>query len=92
MAELGDESEALHERVGRHAATRVEMLLVGGEYGEALARGAAKGGLPPNAIVRIPDNAQAVRWLRANARKGDAVLLKASRKYRFEEIVAELTS
>ncbi|MGC1381697.1 MAG: UDP-N-acetylmuramoyl-tripeptide--D-alanyl-D-alanine ligase, partial [Candidatus Baltobacteraceae bacterium] len=28
MAELGDESQALHERVGAHAATRVDVLLL----------------------------------------------------------------
>ena len=35
-------------------------------------------------------NAQAAQWVRENARSGDAVLLKGSRKYRLEEIVQEL--
>jgi UDP-N-acetylmuramyl pentapeptide synthase len=35
-------------------------------------------------------NEQAASWVRSNARAGDAVLLKGSRKYKLEEIVEEL--
>ncbi len=90
MAELGDESVALHERVGAHAAKVVDVLLVGGEYADALARGAREGGLEAGKIVHVATNADAAAWLRAHARSGDVVLLKGSRKYRLEEIVREL--
>jgi UDP-N-acetylmuramoyl-tripeptide--D-alanyl-D-alanine ligase len=89
MAELGEESEELHERVGAHAARRAAVVLVGGEYADALARGARDGDAE---IVRIGSNADAARWLREHARSGDVVLLKGSRKYRLEEIVRELQS
>jgi UDP-N-acetylmuramoyl-tripeptide--D-alanyl-D-alanine ligase len=89
MAELGAESVRLHERVGAHAAKRVDVLLVSGEYADALARGASASG-SSLLIVTIDDNAHAARWLRENARKGDVVLLKGSRKYKLEEIVEEL--
>jgi UDP-N-acetylmuramoyl-tripeptide--D-alanyl-D-alanine ligase len=92
MAELGDESEALHERVGAHAAKRTDVLLVGGEHADALARGAAGGGMDARAIVTVPTNADAVKWLREHARAGDAVLLKGSRKYKLEEILEEFRS
>ncbi len=90
MAELGEESRALHERVGSHAAGRVDVLLVSGEYAADLARGAKLGGLAERQIVRIGTNAQAAQWLRENARADDVVLLKGSRKYKLEEIVEEL--
>lgn len=90
MAELGGESVKLHERVGAHAAKRVDVLLVGGEYADALARGAAASGFSSQMIVTIEDNAHAARWLREHARKGDVVLLKGSRKYKLEEIVEDL--
>ncbi|HZY99726.1 MAG TPA: UDP-N-acetylmuramoyl-tripeptide--D-alanyl-D-alanine ligase [Candidatus Baltobacteraceae bacterium] len=90
MAELGDESVKLHERVGAHAAKRVDVLLVGGEYADALARGAAGAGFSSQMIVTIEDNAHAARWLREHARRGDVVLLKGSRKYKLEEIVEDL--
>lgn len=90
MAELGSESEALHERVGAHAASRVDILLVAGDSAEALARGARRAGLRPDAIVAVATNAAAARWLREHAKRDDLVLLKGSRRYRLEEIVEAL--
>jgi UDP-N-acetylmuramoyl-tripeptide--D-alanyl-D-alanine ligase len=90
MAELGEESQTLHERVGAHAARRVDVLLVRGEFAAALARGAQRAGLAPTQIVLIADNAQAAQWLREHASRDDVVLLKGSRKYKLEEIVEEL--
>ena len=90
MAELGDESVRLHERVGAHAAKRVDVLLVSGDYADAMVRGAQKEGMAGGAIVSVGGNDEAAEWLRRNARKGDAVLLKGSRKYKLEEIVEQL--
>jgi UDP-N-acetylmuramoyl-tripeptide--D-alanyl-D-alanine ligase len=90
MAELGDESKDLHERVGAHAAGRVDVLLVRGEFAAELARGARRAGLAERQIVRIGTNAQAAQWLREHLRPDDVVLLKGSRKYKLEEIVEEL--
>jgi UDP-N-acetylmuramoyl-tripeptide--D-alanyl-D-alanine ligase len=90
MAELGDESAALHERVGAHAAGRVDVLLVRGEYANDLARGAQRGGLDRQRIVVVATNSQAAQWLREHAHADDVVLLKGSRKYKLEEIVEEL--
>lgn len=90
MAELGAESEELHERVGEAAAKRVDWLLVGGEFAPSLARGAQRGGLPAGRIVPFTSNDDAAAWLREHARPDDLVLLKGSRKYRLEEIVGLL--
>jgi UDP-N-acetylmuramoyl-tripeptide--D-alanyl-D-alanine ligase len=87
MAELGEESAQLHERVGAHAARRAGVVVVSGEYADALVRGARGGDAD---IVRVESNADAARWLRDHARSGDVVLLKGSRKYRLEEILSEL--
>ncbi len=86
MAELGEESERLHELVGAHAAARVDVLLAGGDFAGALARGAQRGGLAASAIVHVENNAEAARWLREHAHRDDVVLLKGSRRYRLEEI------
>ncbi len=90
MAELGEESEAMHERAGEEAAKVVDWLLAGGELAAALARGAARGGLPKERIVTYATNHEVVQWLREHTRRDDLVLLKGSRKYRLEEIVEEL--
>ncbi|HEX3458088.1 MAG TPA: UDP-N-acetylmuramoyl-tripeptide--D-alanyl-D-alanine ligase [Candidatus Baltobacteraceae bacterium] len=90
MAELGEESQDLHQRVGGHAARRVDVLLVAGDFAAALALGARDAGLDSASIVAVESNAVAARWLREHARAGDVVLLKGSRKYQLEEIVEDL--
>jgi UDP-N-acetylmuramoyl-tripeptide--D-alanyl-D-alanine ligase len=91
MAELGDEAPALHERVGeRAAATSIDMLLVGGTYADDLSRGARAAGLSSERIVFFGSNEEAARWIDANGRPGDVVLLKGSRVYALEEIVERL--
>ena len=90
MAELGAESQALHERVGAHAARVVDVLVVEGDFALELARGARDAGLQPSQIVEVRDNGEAAQWLREHATAGDAVLLKGSRKYRLEEIIEAL--
>ncbi|HEY9085149.1 MAG TPA: UDP-N-acetylmuramoyl-tripeptide--D-alanyl-D-alanine ligase [Candidatus Tyrphobacter sp.] len=90
MAELGEESEVLHERVGAHAAGIVDWLLVGGAFAAALARGARAAGLPQQRIVPFAANREAAAWLREHAQHEALVLLKGSRKYQLEEIVEDL--
>lgn len=90
MAELGAESEAMHEQVGERAAKIVDWLLAGGEYAQALVRGARRGGLSAQRIVVFASNAEAADWLKRQARSDDLVLLKGSRTYRLEEIVEML--
>ena len=91
MAELGEDAPALHERVGVAAAhANLDVLLVGGDFAADIARGARGAGFDGSRIVTYAGNGGAAAWLRQHARAGDLVLLKASRKYRLEEIVEEL--
>jgi UDP-N-acetylmuramoyl-tripeptide--D-alanyl-D-alanine ligase len=93
MAELGADAPAMHARVGAAAAeAHVDVLLVGGDHAADLARGAREAGLDAACIVPFAANADAVAWLRAHAVAGDLVLLKASRRYKLEEIVEGLRS
>ncbi len=87
MAELGDEAPTMHHKIGEIAGTRADIVLAGGRYAEDTARGVeAKGG----AVVRYASNEDAIAWLRANVRRGDAILLKGSRMYKMEQIAEAL--
>ncbi|MDQ2858039.1 MAG: UDP-N-acetylmuramoyl-tripeptide--D-alanyl-D-alanine ligase [Candidatus Eremiobacteraeota bacterium] len=93
MAELGSEAADMHARVGEAAArSGVAALLVGGDFARDLARGARSGGLPDELVVTFENNAAATQWLRENVRPGDVVLLKASRRYKLEEVLDGLRS
>jgi UDP-N-acetylmuramoyl-tripeptide--D-alanyl-D-alanine ligase len=84
MLELGDASEAEHRAVGRHAASRADVVVVVGEAARPIADGAGE-----HAVV-LPDNDAAVDWLRGHLGAGDVVLIKASRGARFDEVAAAL--
>ena len=84
MRELGDGSAAAHQALGEYAAAKVDRLLVVGDD----ARGIHEGAGEPSAWVA--DNDAAIAWLRENLREGDAVLVKASRGARLDEVAAAL--
>jgi UDP-N-acetylmuramoyl-tripeptide--D-alanyl-D-alanine ligase len=90
MAELGAEAPEMHARVGSAAAASADLLLVGGDYAGDLARGARAGGMDATRIVPFASTEEVVAWLRANVRPGDLILVKGSRRYRLEDVVAGL--
>jgi UDP-N-acetylmuramoyl-tripeptide--D-alanyl-D-alanine ligase len=88
MAELGADAPRMHAEIGAAAArAKLDRLLVGGEFAAEIAQGALDAGFDRTCIVRYSDNGEAISWLRKHRRPGDLVLLKASRRYRLEEIV-----
>ena len=91
MAELGKDAARMHERVGeRVAELGVDLLLVGGQFAKETASGARHAGMPAERIVLYESNEDAIAWLRRRAHPHDAVLLKGSRKYAMEQILAGL--
>jgi UDP-N-acetylmuramoyl-tripeptide--D-alanyl-D-alanine ligase len=90
MAELGADSAQMHRRVGAAAAGASEIVLAGGDFAADIVRGATDAGAAASRVVTYAENGAAVAWLRANARPGDAILLKGSRKYKMEEIADAL--
>jgi len=92
MAELGADAPAMHERVGAAAAEAADIVLAGGEFAASLAAGARAAGIAPASLVTYETNADAIAWLREHAHADDLVLLKGSRMYRMEQIVAGLSA
>ena len=62
-------------------------MLAGGSFAADTARGVESAG---GTVVRYATNDDAVGWLRANVRSGDAILLKGSRVYKMEQIAEAL--
>ncbi|GAB3266936.1 UDP-N-acetylmuramoyl-tripeptide--D-alanyl-D-alanine ligase [Nocardioides dilutus] len=87
MRELGDDSDARHHDLGGYAAARVDRLLVIGPDARGIHDGATAAG---GTSDFVDDNAAAIRWLRDELGEGDAVLVKASRGARLDEVAAAL--
>ena len=93
MAELGDDAPAMHERVGAAAARAADVVLAGGEFSACARDGRARARASRRrALVTYATNDDAIAWLREHARADDLVLLKGSRMYRMEQIVAGLSA
>ncbi len=89
MAELGDCSRAAHFEVGRRAAaSRLDQLFAIGRQGCEIAAAARAGGF--KSVVEIDEVERAAQAVKAFARPGDVVLVKASRSMRLERITEAL--
>jgi UDP-N-acetylmuramoyl-tripeptide--D-alanyl-D-alanine ligase len=85
MAELGADSEAAHEEIGRRAAELgVGQLFAVGKMAPAMARGAR--GADLNRVFEFADVDTAAAAVKSFVKSGDVVLLKASRATRLERI------
>ncbi|WP_328539267.1 UDP-N-acetylmuramoyl-tripeptide--D-alanyl-D-alanine ligase [Streptomyces sp. NBC_00344] len=92
MAELGDESFAEHDAVGR-LAVRLnvsKLVAVGGREASWLQLGAYNEGSWGEESVHVSDAQAAVDLLRSELREGDVVLVKASRSVGLEQVAYAL--
>ncbi|MFJ8016655.1 UDP-N-acetylmuramoyl-tripeptide--D-alanyl-D-alanine ligase [Streptomyces sp. NPDC096339] len=92
MAELGDESLAEHDAVGR-LAVRLnvsKLVAVGGREASWLQLGAYNEGSWGEESVLVSDAQAAVDLLRSELRPGDVVLVKASRSVGLERVALAL--
>jgi UDP-N-acetylmuramoyl-tripeptide--D-alanyl-D-alanine ligase len=80
MAELGDNSRRWHEEVGRYAARAgLGTLIVVGEQAAPMLDGARSQTGWAGELVHVPDGPAAVAAIRGRLRRGDTLLVKASR-------------
>ncbi len=91
MLELGEQSHALHQSVGAHAAHLGLDLLVG-VRGDAriMLEAATRAGLPPAKTRFFETSEQAGTALKALLQPGDAILFKGSRGVRVERALETL--
>jgi UDP-N-acetylmuramoyl-tripeptide--D-alanyl-D-alanine ligase len=89
MAELGAQSQAAHEEVGRRAAELgVGQLFSVGKMAAVMARAARAAGL--TRVIEFGDVETAATAIKSFVKAGDVLLLKASRAMRFERIGDQL--
>lgn len=85
MAELGGETQAAHEEIGKYAAVLgIGQLFTVGKMASVTARAARDAGLAR--VIEFADVEMAVKAVRNFLKPGDVVLLKASRSSRLERI------
>jgi UDP-N-acetylmuramoyl-tripeptide--D-alanyl-D-alanine ligase len=85
MRELGPAAEAAHQAVGRRAAQVFDRVaVVDAGHGRLLAEAAG--------AELVADREAAVNWIRAFARPGDVVLVKASHGLELHEVVQRLVA
>ncbi|MGF1662995.1 MAG: UDP-N-acetylmuramoyl-tripeptide--D-alanyl-D-alanine ligase, partial [Kineosporiaceae bacterium] len=93
MLELGGESAAEHDRIGRLAVRlNVSRLVAVGEEARALELGARQEGSWGGESTWVPDAAGAARILEAELAPGDVVLLKASNAAGLWRLAARLAA
>jgi UDP-N-acetylmuramoyl-tripeptide--D-alanyl-D-alanine ligase len=91
MFELGDEAEATHRRLGRHAGKLgIDRLYLLGEMANTIAQGALEEKLPDRCVEIVASHKELVLRLRDEGRRGDVILVKGSRGMRMERIVRGL--
>ncbi|MFT5222344.1 MAG: UDP-N-acetylmuramoyl-tripeptide--D-alanyl-D-alanine ligase, partial [Glaciecola sp.] len=88
MAELGPDQDDGHRRVGVHASGAVDQIIVVGAGAAGIAAAAREHGATD--VTEVDDVAGAIAAL--HARKGDGVLVKASRVAGLERLVDALAS
>ncbi len=92
MRELGEESTAAHDEIGR-LAVRLDvsrLVCVGDGPARVMHLGAATEGSWSNESVNVPDADAAIALVRAEIRPGDTVLVKASRSVGLEQVAIAL--
>jgi UDP-N-acetylmuramoyl-tripeptide--D-alanyl-D-alanine ligase len=90
MLELGETGPQLHREAGRALAGRVELVAAIGPLSKHLVEGAHEAGLAKNALLHFDDAATASAAVASLVTPGDAVLVKASRGMRLEQVVDAL--
>ena len=87
MLELGEFSEQAHRKVGALAAKhKADAVLCFGDASRWIMDEAKKQGV--SVCMRFETKQDVADWLRRNVSSGDAVLFKASRGMKFEEIIS----
>jgi UDP-N-acetylmuramoyl-tripeptide--D-alanyl-D-alanine ligase len=91
MRELGAQTRGAHEELGRQAAAVLDLLFVIGDEAETVAQAAIAAGMPAEQVTVVRDRAHLVASVLGTVRRGDGILVKASRALGLEVVAEALT-
>jgi len=92
MLELGLAGPGLHREAGRTLAGRADVVVGIGPLSRELVLGARAAGAPASAVLHFASAAEAAPAVASLVSPGDAVLVKASRGLRLEQVVDALVA
>lgn len=90
MLEIGKYTIEAHEEMGRLAGKIADLLFTVGARAKFIAEAAKKAGLPRTRIFSFDTAEAAAGVVQEKIRKGDLILIKASRGIHLEKIVEEI--
>jgi len=91
MLELGDREMEEHIALGKFIGSgNWDGLVVVGRMGQDIAKGAESSGFKKDRLFCCETNAEAAALIKEKVKRGDAILVKASRGMHLEEIVESL--
>lgn len=91
MAELGSHTEDEHRLLGLSISEHdVDLLLTIGDTANIIRRGAIEAGMDETQALQFADPESAGRFLDANIKTGDIVLVKGSQSARMEKVVKDI--
>ena len=92
MKELGERSDDMHRSVGSYLARRgVDMLFTLGDSAALIADAALEGGMKSENVISVIDPTEKEKLaslIKEKMSDGDAILFKASRSMKLEEVIA----
>lgn len=93
MLELGPDSRAVHDEIGRLVVRlNIKLLVVVGAGASGIGDGATQEGSWGDEVLEVPDVDAASRFLAGELRSGDVVLVKASNGAGLWRLGDELTT
>lgn len=90
MLELGKYAIEAHQAVGKLAKEAVDVLITIGPRGKFIAEAALAEGMPRNHVLSFDTNEEAGPEIQKIIKKGDLILIKASRAMGLEKVVEEI--
>ena len=91
MKELGSNSDTLHKNVGDYLVGKVDLLFTLGESAFLIADAAKESGMSRDKVIsvkNVDDKSLLAEKIKATISKDDAVLFKASRSIKLEEVIS----